>query len=152
MKNSKPLIIERTLNAPADIVWKAITNKQHMKEWYFDLEEFIPEVGFKFQFSSPGKEGQLFLHLCEITEVVPLRKITYSWCYEGYEGMSYVTFELQALGPKTKVTLTHTGLHSFPAIKALAPENFLEGWTAIIGTLLKDYVESIEQPDSPAEA
>ncbi|HSH18897.1 MAG TPA: hypothetical protein VLA03_00500 [Draconibacterium sp.] len=30
--------------------WKAITVKEEMKKWYFDLEEFIPEVGFEFSF------------------------------------------------------------------------------------------------------
>ena len=39
--------------------------------------------------------------------------------------------------------LTHAGLETFPltANKDFAKENFAEGWKAIIGTLLKDFLE-----------
>ncbi|HEY1009998.1 MAG TPA: SRPBCC domain-containing protein, partial [Daejeonella sp.] len=47
---TKPLIVERTYHAPIERVWKAITNKDQMKEWYFDLSEFRAEKGFKFSF------------------------------------------------------------------------------------------------------
>ncbi len=71
------------------------------------------------------------------------KKLTYSWRYDGYEGNSFVTFELFADGDKTKLRLSHKGLESFPvtAYKDFAKENFMEGWTYIIGTGLKDYVE-----------
>ena len=32
-----PFIIERTYNAPRNKVWRAITSKDDMKQWYFDL-------------------------------------------------------------------------------------------------------------------
>jgi uncharacterized protein YndB with AHSA1/START domain len=43
-----PFVIERTYNAPIAKVWKALTDKNDMKQWYFDLSEFKPEVGFEF--------------------------------------------------------------------------------------------------------
>jgi len=46
-----PFIIERTYNAPVDMVWQAITDKNKMKQWYFDLAEFKKEVGFELSFS-----------------------------------------------------------------------------------------------------
>jgi uncharacterized protein YndB with AHSA1/START domain len=52
--------------------------QKDMEQWYFDLAEFKPEEGFKFQFEG-GEEGKNILHLCKITEVVINRKITYSW-------------------------------------------------------------------------
>src|SRR5215217_5000827 len=97
----EPFIIERTFNAPVEKVWKAITDKDQMKQWYFDLEKFIPEVGFEFQFTG-GTEEKSYLHLCKITEVVVGKKLTYSWRYEGYEGISFVTFELFDEGGKTR--------------------------------------------------
>ena len=33
----EPLVIERTLNAAIEKVWQAITGKDQMKQWYFDL-------------------------------------------------------------------------------------------------------------------
>ncbi len=140
--NIAPVVVERTFDAHVGNVWKAITDKGTMKLWYFDLAEFKPEVGFEFQFYGGTKEKQ-YLHLCKIVDVVPLRKITYSWRYDGYEGISFVTFELIDGGNKTTVRLTHAGLESFPASNPdLGREKFLEGWTAIIGSSLKAFLET----------
>lgn len=83
------------------------------------------------------------MHLCKVTEVVQGKKLTYSWRYDGFEGNSFVTFELFPEGNKTRLKLTHAGLETFPvtANKDFAKENFAEGWTAIIGTSLKEFVE-----------
>jgi uncharacterized protein YndB with AHSA1/START domain len=43
--NTKPFVIEKTLNARPEIVWKAISNKEKMKHWYFDLPSFEPVPG-----------------------------------------------------------------------------------------------------------
>jgi len=49
---------------------------------------------------------------------------------------------LFAEGNKTRVKLTHTGLETFPASNAdFAKGNFVQGWTHIIGTSLKEYLE-----------
>ena len=138
----EPFVIERTLNAPIEKVWKAITDKNQMKQWYFDLADFKPEPGFEFEFAG-GKDDRSYLHLCKITEVVPGKKLQYSWRYEGYEGISFVTFELFAEGNKTRLVLTHEGLETFPSTNQdFAKENFVEGWNTIIGTLLPKFVES----------
>jgi uncharacterized protein YndB with AHSA1/START domain len=133
--------IERTYKATADKVWKAITDRDEMAQWYFDLEAFRPEVGFEFRFYGGPPEKQ-YLHVCVVTEVVPGRKITYSWRYDGYQGISHVTFELFEEGDSTRLKLTHAGLESFPAdITDFARKNFEAGWNEIIGANLKDYVE-----------
>src|SRR3989338_11341482 len=140
-KESKEIVIERIFDAPIQKVWKAITDKEQMKHWYFDLAEFKPEVGFEFQFLA-GKDEKKYLHLCKITELTPGKKITYSWKYDGYEGMSYDTLELFAEGNKTRLKLTHKGLETFPKSNPdLARKNFAQGWTSIIGTSLKKFLE-----------
>lgn len=139
--SGEPFVIERTLNAPASLVWKAITQKDLMKEWYFDLEEFKPEIGFSFQFSGGPPERE-YLHLCEITEVIPEKRLSYSWRYKGYEGISFVTFELIPSENRTIVRLTHAGLGTFPKSNPdLAKKNFEAGWTDIIGRSLKEFAE-----------
>jgi uncharacterized protein YndB with AHSA1/START domain len=76
-------------------------------------------------------------------EVIPNKKLTYSWRYDGYPGESKVTWDLNAEGNKTTVKLTHEGLETFPADKdAFAKANFVEGWTHILSTSLKDYLAS----------
>ncbi len=139
--NNEPIIIERTYNAPATKVWKAISDKNEMKKWYFDLAEFKTEIGFEFQFYGGPPEKQ-YLHLCKVTEVIVGKKLTYSWRYDGYEGISFVTFELFNEGNQTRLILTHKGLESFPVSNPhLAKGNFVEGWTQIINTSLKDFLE-----------
>jgi len=139
--NNEPIIIERIYNAATTKVWKAISDKNEMKKWYFDLAEFKPEVGFEFQFYG-GKEERQYLHLCRITEVIVGKKLTYSWRYDGYEGISYVTFELFNEGNQTRLILTHKGLETFPVSNPdFGKENFVEGWTHIVGISLKEFVE-----------
>ncbi|MCW3108246.1 MAG: hypothetical protein JWQ09_2752 [Segetibacter sp.] len=138
----EPFVIERTFNAPVEKVWQAITDKEQMKQWYFDLAEFKPEVGFEFQFEA-GNDDKQYLHLCKITEVIPGKKLAYSWRYEGYEGNSFVTFELFAEGSATRLKLTHEGLETFPTNNPdFAKESFAAGWTYIIGTSLANFVEN----------
>lgn len=139
--NTGPLIVERIYQAAIDTVWAAITDNSQMKKWYFDLEAFIPEVGFEFRFTG-GPEDRQYLHVCKVTEVIEGRKIAYSWRYEGYPGESVVSFELFEEGDKTRLKLTHEGLDTFPASSPdFARGNFEEGWNHILGTSLKGYLE-----------
>ena len=135
-----PLIIERTFHASAAQVWHALTDADAMRVWYFDLPEFKPEVGFAFQFIVEHA-GTTYDHRCEVTEAIPLQKLAYTWRYAGHEGESLVTIELFAEGGDTRLKLTHEGLATFPPHPDFARENFTNGWTQIIGSSLKDYLE-----------
>ena len=136
------IVKEVLLNVSPSKVWKAITIKEDMKLWYFDISEFKPTVGFEFRFEG-GKDDKSYLHLCKITEVIPGKKLSYSWRYDGYPGNSLVTFELFEEGNRTKLKLTHEGIESFGTENPdLARENFVEGWNQIIGTSIKEYLES----------
>jgi uncharacterized protein YndB with AHSA1/START domain len=132
------VVVERTLNAPAAKVWKALTDVDQMREWYFDLKEFKPEVGFEFEFVVEH-EGNHYHHLCRVVEVIPEKKIAYTWRYKGEPGDSLVTFELFPDGTKTRLKLTHTGIETFPRTPAYAQKNFEAGWTAI-ATELEQFV------------
>ena len=141
---TEPVVKEVILNVPVSKVWKAITNKQDMSHWCFDLlTEFKPEVGFEFQFKGKGEKGQLYLHLCKVTEVIPHKKLSYSWRYKDYPGESLVTFELFEEGEKTRLRLTHKGIESFGKENPdLAKENFVKGWNEILDKNLKEYLEA----------
>ena len=137
---AEAVVIERTFNAPVARVWKALTDVDEMRQWYFDLKEFKPEVGFEFEFTFEH-EGMKHDHRCKVTEVIPQRKLAYTWRYEGHEGNSLVTFELFADGDKTRLKLTHEGLETFPKLPSFARANFMAGWTEIIGSSLKKFLE-----------
>ncbi|CAN5436100.1 hypothetical protein BH20BAC1_BH20BAC1_19730 [soil metagenome] len=143
ISETKPIVLERLFNALIASVWQAITDKTEMKHWYFDLQEFKAEPGFTFQFTGGPSPEKPYVHLCEVTEVIPEKKLTYGWRYKGYPGNSFVTFELFEKEDKTLLRLIHTGLETFPQDNPdLARHNFEEGWDEIINKSLRKYLEN----------
>lgn len=139
--NEGTVVKEVVIEAPVAKVWEAITDKNAMKQWYFDLSDFKPEVGFEFRFIG-GDCTKSYLHLCTITEVIPEKKLTHSWSYDGFPGKSFVTWELFDEGGATRVKLTHTGLETFPDTNpTFAWKNFEAGWNEIVGKNLKEFLE-----------
>lgn len=139
--DTKPLVFERILNAPIEKVWGALTEKEQMKQWYFDIPGFKPEVGVEFQFLA-GSETKKYLHLCKVTEIIPGKKIAYTWRYDGIEGNSEVSFELFPEGEKTKLVLTHKGLETFKTDNPdFAKKSFIKGWTYFTTKALPEFLE-----------
>lgn len=142
MEKRKKVVVENAFAISPEKLWKAITDKYEMKKWYFNLEEFRPEVGFEFRFWG-GTEDRQYLHICEITEVELNNKIAYSWKYDGIAGTTLVSFEIiHVTAAKSILKLTHTGFETFPTeYEDLTVENFEKGWNFILGTSLKNYLK-----------
>ena len=134
MKNDI-VTVEKTYDAPMDKVWAALTVPALMKQWYFDVPDFRPEVGCEFSFMA-GDGEKKWLHLCRVTEVVKGSKISYSWRYDGLEGESFVTFALSADGGSTHLNITHIGLSTF----SFGSESFLKGWTYFATKALPEFL------------
>lgn len=142
-KGDAAIVVEQSFNVPADILWKAITDVNQMRQWFFDnIPDFRPEAGFKTQFLIEN-EGREFLHKWEITEVVPGRLITYSWRYQQYPGHGAVTFEISGKGDVSTLKLTNVVLESFPSdIPEFTTESCRGGWEYFIQNRLKEFLES----------
>ncbi len=137
-----PFVLERVFSSSIQDVWRAITEPALMKQWYFDIPSFTAEKGFCFQFTGGPSPDKQYVHLCEITEVVPFQKLSHSWRYEGYPGNSFLTFELLEEGACTRLRLTHSGLETFPSDNPdFAKENFVAGWNHIINESLRTFFE-----------
>ena len=141
-KTDKPIIVEQTFNTSIDTVWNSITEIDQMRQWYFEnIPSFKPEVGFETQFNVQSQDRN-FPHMWKVTEVVPLKMITYNWKYEGYQGDSFVMFELFKQNNLTKLRLTHQVQESFPEdIPEFSRESGVEGWTFFIKKSLKEFLE-----------
>lgn len=141
-KTDAPVIVEQHFNAPIETVWKAITEWRHMQQWFFkEIETFVPAVGFQTRFVVEN-EGRLFKHLWRLTDVVPHKKITYNWRYEGYAGDALVCFELFDLNGKTLLRLTHTVTVAFDKnITEFKRESCLSGWRYFINQSLRLFLE-----------
>jgi len=141
--DNQPVIVEATYNQPKNEVWKALTNNDELKKWYFQLEDFKPEVGFKFQFTGGPDDGPQYLHLCQITQVVVEQKLAYTWRYDGFPGNSEITWELFDDSHGCRLRLTHTGLESFTKNgKDFSKESFNGGWNYFVNDALKNYLEA----------
>lgn len=145
-QSNKAIIeINRFIPHSIDRVWAALTDKDQMKQWYFDLDQFKPEKGFIFKFAGKGHKGENYNHVCEILECKEPHVLSYSWTYEGYAGYSVLKFELSSVENGTQLRLTHTGLDSFPKNNPdFAIESFNGGWSMLIGQLLPEYLDKME--------
>lgn len=136
--------VENVFNTTVSNAWKALTDINEMRKWYFNLDEFLPQMGFEFKFLA-GNDEKKYMHLCKVVEAAENKTISYSWRYEGYEGSTIVRFELIDLGDKTKITLKHTGVETLPKSNPdFARENFIGGWNYFIMEALKKYFDSRE--------
>jgi uncharacterized protein YndB with AHSA1/START domain len=135
------LVLEREVDAPGDLVWRALTDFKLLKKWLPFFPEFEAKVGFETRFKLGRDEEHQYEHICKVLAVVPHKKLTYTWYYDGYPGRSHVSFDLIPQGEKTKVILTHTITENFPADNPdFDKKNFAEGWNYTIDGL-KEFVE-----------
>jgi uncharacterized protein YndB with AHSA1/START domain len=139
----EPIVIECIYNVPTSRVWKAIADISEMKKWYFEIPMFKPEVGNKFEFSGGPSPDRQYLYECVVMEVIPGKKLSYSWRYPGYPGNTVVVFEISVDEMSASLRLTHSGITSFPGNNAdFNRNNFVTGWNYIINTSLKNYLEN----------
>jgi len=138
----QPVIVEQTFKVTAKVIWDAITDINEMKLWYFEnIPDFKTVVGFKTEFNVKS-EDRNFLHQWEVTEVQPLKKITYRWHFKDYQGASLVHFELFTTNNETKLSVTNEVIADFPDnIPEFKRESCLGGWNYFIKNRLKNYIE-----------
>ncbi len=75
-------------------------------------------------------------------EVIPEQKLMHTWCFVGYEGISYLTYELFDEGVNTRLVLTHSGLETFSADNPdFEYHKFAIGWNNILDVALKGFLE-----------
>ena len=91
---STPIVVEETYSAPPERVWQAIVDDQQMPQWFFEpITDFKPELGYETRFTVEP-QGKAYVHLWEVTEVIPRKRLVYRWRYEAIPGDSTVTWEI----------------------------------------------------------
>lgn len=119
------------LEHSTETVWEYLTNSALIAEWLME-NNFKPIVGHQFQFHTKpvikfGFDGNVY---CEVLEVLPMKKLSYSW--KGGPGNGKITLDsvvTWTLTPKNKGTeliLEHTG---FKGLKNFMGYFFMNmGW------------------------
>ena len=127
------LVIERTFEAPIELIWKMWTDPEHFKKWYGPKGFSVPVADLDLRvggrrlvcMSSPDGSMKMWT-IGEYTEIVPHKRLSYTespsdeagnvvsptamGMPEGYPTTTEVTVMLEDLGGRTKMTMTHAGM------------------------------------------
>lgn len=131
------VVIERTFDAPVDLIWKMWTEPEHFKAWYGPMGAEVPVakmdvrvggrrlVGIAMQ--TPGGPMRMWF-TGEYREVVENERLVYTESMsdengnvvspeeagvpEGHPVITEVRVELEDVGGRTKMVMTHAGVPS----------------------------------------
>ena len=130
------LNLRRTFSAPPERVFRAWTEPQEMKQWWGPGEYSAPQVevdlrvGGRFRIAMKPPEGDLFYLGGEYREVVPPKRLVFTWQWEGDPVETLVTLEFLDLGGMTELIVTH---ERFPDEEQC--QRHREGWSATLEKL-----------------
>ena len=105
-----------TINASVEKVWEALTNPNIVKQWLFGTEMSVTawEVGGTITYKGEW-QGKTYEDKGKIVEIVPGKKFvsTYWSAFAGLpdapENYQEVTYELESMDKRTKLTITQEG-------------------------------------------
>ncbi len=140
----KPVVVNKIINQPVEKIWKAITERSEMIQWFFDnIPDFEAEEGFKTWFVVTSEERS-FYHLWEVTDIVPNKVLKVEWTYPDYVKEPFlVTFQLEIESKEqTKMTVLAEGIEKFEHldIPEFKRESCKGGWEYFTSRL-KEYLE-----------
>ncbi|HLW52376.1 MAG TPA: SRPBCC family protein [Candidatus Angelobacter sp.] len=95
------LVLVREFHHPAEKVWQALTQPEHLREWApFDADGSLGTAGAMVKLTTVGAPTP---HVTEttVTRAEPPRVLEYNW--GGFD----MRWELEALGGGTRLTLWH---------------------------------------------
>ncbi len=141
MSSTQSVIKETLIHAPVSKVWKALTEKEQIAKWLMPSDDFELKVGTSFNMLGKSK-GVEYPHICTITEIVPEKKLSYTWAVKDKLSDTLVTYDLEDLGDNTKLTLTHSGWDKVTlSADGATRDDYNNGWEQVLPGL-KKYIEN----------
>lgn len=127
------IVIERTFNAPIEFIWQLWTEPKQFQKWYGPQGFTVPvasmdlRVGGKRLICMASPDGNMKMWTTgEYTEIVPNERLVYTESMadeqgnvlspsamgmpEGHPETTEVTVQLEDLGGRTKMVMTHAGV------------------------------------------
>lgn len=110
----REIVISRTVDAPRDLVWEAMTNPKHVMQWWGPdgftntLEKMDFRVGGVWKHIMHGPDGTDYPNKSTFTAIVKLERIEYSHggARKGDPAAQFdATWTLEVVGKQTKVTM-----------------------------------------------
>jgi uncharacterized protein YndB with AHSA1/START domain len=140
---TRDIIQKWDLRQPPDRVWECLTRQDLIAQWLMD-NDFKPVVGHQFCFKTKPmvKMGFDGIVHCQVTEVTPLKRLSYTW--KGGPGNgeinldTIVTWTLTPTAYGTELILEHKGFKGF---KNMIPYLVMgQGWRTKIRGRFTDLV------------
>ena len=127
------IVVERTFDAPPEIIWQMWTQPEHFKNWYgpngfnVPVAEMDVRVGGKYLVCMEAADGSMKLWFVgEYQEIIPNERLVYTdsmadengnavlrsayGINDDYPAATKVTVLLEDLGGRTKMIMTHAGV------------------------------------------
>jgi uncharacterized protein YndB with AHSA1/START domain len=141
------VLIEKTINAPLEEVWKAWTDPALIKNWFgSDLNGKVLNAKLDVQpgcsFEITFVDSDLTEHTCSgiYHEVQKFSKLSFSWMWKSEPGIeSDITLMLTAEGVATKMQFEHANL------AGTSQHDYLSGWQRTFLKLEKMFATSVPQ-------
>jgi uncharacterized protein YndB with AHSA1/START domain len=141
----RDLVIKWFFPHPAEKVWECLTTPELISQWLMK-NDFKPIVGHKFQFHTRpipkmGFDGIVY---CEVLEIIPDKKLVYTWQGGPKPGVirldTVLTWTLTPGAEGTTLLLEHTG---FKGLQNYLTSIFLErGWKKNVARRFTKILES----------
>ena len=103
---TRTVVVERELAAPAEKIWRALTQPHLIEEWLMK-NDFKPVEGHRFNLRKDPKPEVSVVVDCEVLSVEPNRTLSYTWSAYGLE--SVVTFTLTPTRTGTVLRVEQSG-------------------------------------------
>jgi len=139
---NRTLTIEKTFNAPIQLVWDAWTKSEHILKWWapngMDIKVIKHEfmVGGKWKYAMPMPDGNEFISEGTYKEIVELKKIVTSADFRPMTEDVELQINFEAYGEKTKFTFSV--IHATPEYcKQQEKMGFYNGWGSALERLEK---------------
>ena len=125
---------------PAETIWEFLTTPELLAQWLMP-NDFKPETGQYFMFRTGPHpalnfDGNIY---CQVLEIVPQKKLSYTWKYGPGKGIttvdSLVTWTLQPKNGGTELFLLHTGFDE--SINIMDYQAMNTGWQTNVNKIEK---------------
>ena len=110
MKRS--IVLEHEYPHPPSLVWRALTEPDLLERWLMP-NDFTPEVGAEFRFTSDPQPGWDGVVHCRVLEVEREQRLRYTWV--GGPLDTEIAMTLTPTPSGTRLRVEHTGFEGFNA-------------------------------------
>ena len=137
---TQDIVVDEVFPHAPGTIWKALTNGELIGRWLMVPTGFAAVKGTQFTFqTTPGGAWDGVIH-CEVVEVIPNERLTYSWKGGHKANIGYgapldtvVTWTLSRVAGGTRLRLVHSGF--ITPTNDSAFKTMSGGWTKVVRKL-----------------